>query len=174
MIFIVDCGVNVDCKFKNLVEFVVMSNIYLRKVLGFENFKVVLVNVGLEEGKGNDLVKRLYEEIKKLDLNFIGNVEVREVINVYIDIIICDGFIGNILFKFVEGVVFLVMSFIKEIFMVSIKSKIGVLFIKDDLRKLKSFIDYFEYGGVLFLGLNGGVIKVYGSFDVKVIKNVIN
>lgn len=147
MTLIADCGANADCKPKNLVEFAAMSNIYSRKVLGLENPKVALANVGLEEGKGNDLVKRSYEEIKKLDLNFIGNVEAREVINAYTDIIICDGFTGNILLKSAEGVALSVMSLIKETFMASTKSKIGALLIKDDLRKLKSFIDYSEYGG---------------------------
>ncbi|HBF0230008.1 TPA: phosphate acyltransferase PlsX [Clostridioides difficile] len=174
MTLIADCGANADCKPKNLVEFAAMSNIYSRKVLGLENPKVALANVGLEEGKGNDLVKRSYEEIKKLDLNFIGNVEAREVINAYTDIIICDGFTGNILLKSAEGVALSVMSLIKETFMASTKSKIGALLIKDDLRKLKSFIDYSEYGGAPLLGLNGGVIKVHGSSDAKAIKNAIN
>ncbi|AYD20796.1 phosphate acyltransferase PlsX [Clostridioides difficile] len=174
MTFIADCGANADCKPKNLVEFAAMSNIYSRKVLGLENPKVALANVGLEEGKGNDLVKRSYEEIKKLDLNFIGNVEAREVINAYTDIIICDGFTGNILLKSAEGVALSVMSLIKETFMASTKSKIGALLIKDDLRKLKSFIDYSEYGGAPLLGLNGGVIKAHGSSDAKAIKNAIN
>lgn len=150
MTLIADCGANADCKPKNLVEFAAMSNIYSRKVLGLENPKVALANVGLEEGKGNDLVKRSYEEIKKLDLNFIGNVEAREVINAYTDIIICDGFTGNILLKSAEGVALSVMSLIKETFILSTKSKIGALLIKDDLRKLKSFIDYSEYGELHF------------------------
>lgn len=174
MTLIADCGANADCKPKNLVEFAAMSNIYSRKVLGLENPKVALANVGLEEGKGNDLVKRSYEEIKKLDLNFIGNVEAREVINAYTDIIICDGFTGNILLKSAEGVALSVTSLIKETFMASTKSKIGALLIKDDLRKLKSFIDYSEYGGAPLLGLNGGVIKAHGSSDAKAIKNAIN
>ncbi|MCC0628968.1 MULTISPECIES: phosphate acyltransferase PlsX [unclassified Clostridioides] len=174
MTLIADCGANADCKPKNLVEFAAMSNIYSRKVLGLENPKVALANVGLEEGKGNDLVKKSYEEIKKLDLNFIGNVEAREVINAYTDIIICDGFTGNILLKSAEGVALSVMSLIKETFMASTKSKIGALLIKDDLRKLKSFIDYSEYGGAPLLGLNGGVIKAHGSSDAKAIKNAIN
>ncbi|KAK2320377.1 phosphate acyltransferase [Clostridioides difficile] len=174
MTLIADCGANADCKPKNLVEFAAMSNIYSRKVLGLENPKVALANVGLEEGKGNDLVKRSYEEIKKLDLNFIGNVEAREVINAYTDIIICDGFTGNILLKSAEGVALSVMSLIKETFMASTKRKIGALLIKDDLRKLKSFIDYSEYGGAPLLGLNGGVIKAHGSSDAKAIKNAIN
>ncbi|NMS89010.1 phosphate acyltransferase PlsX [Clostridioides difficile] len=174
MTLIADCGANADCKPKNLVEFAAMSNIYARKVLGLENPKVALANVGLEEGKGNDLVKRSYEEIKKLDLNFIGNVEAREVINAYTDIIVCDGFTGNILLKSAEGVALSVMSLIKETFMASTKSKIGALLIKDDLKKLKSFIDYSEYGGAPLLGLNGGVIKAHGSSDAKAIKNAIN
>ena len=174
MTLIADGGANADCKPRNLVEFAAMSNIYAKKVLGMENPRVALANVGIEEGKGNDLVKKSYEELKKLDFNFIGNVEAREVINSYTDIIVCDGFTGNILLKSTEGVAMSVMKLIKETLLSSTKGKLGAMLIKDDLKKLKSFMDYAEYGGAPLLGVNGGVIKAHGSSDSRAIKNAIN
>ncbi len=174
MTLIADGGANADCKPKNLVEFAAMSNIYAKKVLDIKSPKVALANVGIEEGKGNDLVKKAYDELKNIDLNFIGNVEARDVINAYTDIIVCDGFTGNILLKSAEGVAMSVMSLLKETFLSSTKGKMGALLLKDDLRKLKSFMDYSEYGGAPLLGVNGGVIKAHGSSDSKAIKNAIN
>ena len=174
MTLIADSGANADCKPINLVQFAGMSNIYASKVLGINNPKIALANIGIEEGKGNDLVKKSYEELKNLDLNFIGNVEAREVINAYTDIIVCDGFTGNILLKSTEGVAMSVMNLIKETLLGSTKGKLGAMLIKDDLKKLKSYMDYSEYGGAPLLGVNGGVIKAHGSSDSKAIKNAIN
>lgn len=174
MTLIADGGANADCKPRNLVEFAAMSNIYAKKVLGLSNPRVALANVGIEEGKGNDLVKKAYEELKSIDLNFIGNVEARDVINDYTDIIVCDGFTGNILLKSAEGVAISVMGLLKETFLSSTKGKLGAMLLKDDLRKLKSFMDYAEYGGAPLLGVNGGVIKAHGSSDSRAIKNAIN
>lgn len=174
MTLIADGGANVDCKPRNLVEFAGMSNIYARKVLGMENPRLALANIGTEEGKGNDLTKKAFEELKNLDLNFIGNMEARDVINAYTDIIVCDGFTGNTLLKSAEGVAMSVMKLIKETLLSSTKGKIGAMFIKDDLSKLKSFMDYAEYGGAPLLGVNGGVIKAHGSSNSKAIKNAIN
>lgn len=174
MTMIADGGANVDCKPRNLVDFAAMSNIYAKKVLGMDNPKIALANVGSEEGKGNDLVKKAYEGLKNIDINFIGNVEARDVINAYTDIIVCDGFTGNILLKSAEGVAMSVMKLIKETLLSSTKGKIGAMFIKDDLKKLKSFMDYSEYGGAPLLGVNGGVIKAHGSSNSTAIKNAIN
>lgn len=174
MTLIADGGANADCKPKNLVEFAGMSNIYAKKVLGLNSPKIALANVGIEEGKGNDLVKKSYEELKNIDVNFIGNVEARDVINAYTDIIVCDGFTGNILLKSAEGVAMSVMGLLKETFLSSTKGKIGAMLLKDDLKKLKSFMDYAEYGGAPLLGVNGGVIKAHGSSDSRAIKNAVN
>ena len=174
MTLIADGGANADCKSRNLVEFAAMSNIYAKKVLNIDSPKVALANVGIEEGKGNDLVKKAYEELKNIDLNFIGNVEARDVINAYTDIIVCDGFTGNILLKAAEGVAMSVLSLLKETFLASTKGKMGAMLLKNDLRKLKSFMDYAEYGGAPLLGVNGGVIKAHGTSDSRAIKNAIN
>lgn len=173
MTLIADCGANADCKPKNLCEFAAMSSIYADKVLDIDKPRVALANVGLEEGKGNELVKKSYDKIKKMNVNFIGNVEAREILNSYTDIIVCDGFTGNILLKSAEGVALSVMDLIKQTFMASTKSKMGALLLKDDLKKLKSFMDYSEYGGAPLLGVNGGVIKAHGSSDSNAIKNAI-
>ena len=119
-------------------------------------------------------MKKSYEELKNMDINFIGNLEARDVINAKTDVIVCDGFTGNILLKSAEGVAMSVMGLLKETFLSSTKGKIGAMLLKDDLRKLKSFMDYAEYGGAPLLGVNGGVIKAHGSSNSKAIKNAIN
>lgn len=174
MTIIADGGANADCKTRNLVDFAAMSNIYAKKVLCINNPKIGLANIGSEEGKGNDLVKKAYEELKNIDINFIGNIEARDVINDCTDIIVCDGFTGNILLKSTEGVAMSVMKLIKETLLSSTKGKIGAMLIKDDLKKLKSYMDYSEYGGAPLLGVNGGVIKAHGSSNSTAIKNAIN
>lgn len=174
MTIIADGGANADCKTRNLVDFAAMSNIYAKKVLCINNPKIGLANIGSEEGKGNDLVKKAYEELKNIDINFIGNIEARDVINDCTDIIVCDGFTGNILLKSTEGVAMSVMKLIKETLLSSTKGKIGAMIIKDDLKKLKSYMDYSEYGGAPLLGVNGGVIKAHGSSNSTAIKNAIN
>ena len=174
MTLIADGGANADCKVRNLVEFAAMTNIYSKKVLGIENPRISLANIGAEEGKGNELVKEAYEELKNMDINFIGNLEARDVINNKADVIVCDGFTGNILLKSTEGVAMSVMKLLKETFMSSTKGKIGAMLLKDDLKEIKSFMDYSEYGGAPLLGVNGGVIKAHGSSNGKAIKNAIN
>ena len=174
MTIIADSGANADCKPRNLSEFAVMANIYLKKVLNMENPRIGLANIGSEEGKGNELVKAAYEELKNMDLNFIGNVEGRDVIESKVDVIVCDGFTGNIMLKTCEGVAMGMMKLMKETLMSSTKGKLGALLIKEDMRKLKAFLDYSEYGGAPFLGVKGGVIKAHGSSDSKAIKNAIN
>lgn len=174
MTIIADGGANADCKPRNLSEFAIMTNIYLKKVLNMKNPRIGLANIGAEEGKGNELAKATYEELKNMDLNFIGNVEGRAVIESEADVIVCDGFTGNIMLKTSEGVAMAMMKLIKETLMGSAKGKLGALLIKEDLRKLKAFLDYSEYGGAPFLGVKGGVIKAHGSSDSKAIKNAIN
>ena len=118
MTIIADGGANADCKPRNLVEFAAMTNIYSKKVLGIENPRISLANVGAEEGKGNDLMKKSYEELKNMDINFIGNLEARDVINAKTDVIVCDGFTGNILLKSAEGVAMSVMGLLKRNFLI--------------------------------------------------------
>ncbi len=171
---IADSGANVDCKPLNLIQFAGMSDIYAKEVLDIKNPRVALANIGVEETKGNELAIKSYEEISKLDLNFIGNLEARDIINNKTDIVVCDGFTGNILLKSTEGISMSVMNLIKDTLKSSTKGKLGGLLIKDDMNKLKSYMDYAEYGGAPLIGVNGGVIKAHGSSDRRAIKNAIN
>lgn len=173
MSVLLDAGANSDCKPRNLLEFAVMGEVYSSKVLNIDNPKVAIVNIGEEEGKGNELSKKSYDLLKNSDVNFIGNVEARNIPFGYTDVIVCDGFTGNVILKLAEGVVISVFSILKESFLSSIKTKIGAFLLKDDLMKLKKNLDYTEYGGAPLLGVNGALIKAHGSSNGKALKNAI-
>lgn len=169
-----DTGANVDCDPENLADFAMMTEIYARKVLGKNNPSICLANIGMEEGKGNNLVKESYEMLKENKaINFQGNMETRDVLNGVCDIIVCDGFTGNILLKTVEGTVLSMMGKIKGLLLSSFISKMGALLIKGKMRELKGLLDYTEYGGAPFLGVEGGLIKAHGSSNAKAFKNAI-
>lgn len=170
-----DTGANVDCNPTNLRDFAIMTDIYAKKVHGVKEPRVALANIGTEDGKGNDLIKKTFDVLKEeKTINFIGNMETREILNGVCDIAVCDGFTGNIILKTVEGSVLSLFKKIKEVMMSSTKSKIGALLLKNDLSKVKAILDYSEHGGAPFLGVDGGVIKAHGSSDAKAIKNAIN
>lgn len=171
--FLLDAGANVDCKPEYLKQFAIMGSIYSEKVLGVRSPKVGLVSVGVEEGKGNSLTKEAYTMIKDLNLNFVGNVEARQLPEGDIDVIICDGFSGNIIIKLSEGLAISLFSSMKEEFLGSFKSKIGALMLKPQFKSLKDQMDYREYGGAPLLGLKQPVFKAHGSSDAFAIKNAI-
>ncbi|SHH09129.1 phosphate acyltransferase PlsX [Tepidibacter thalassicus] len=174
MSVLLDAGANADCKPRNLLEFGVMGSIYANKILKINSPKVGIVNVGEEEGKGNELTKKSYELLKSNeDINFVGNVEARNIPYGYSDVIVCDGFTGNVILKLIEGVAMSIFSMLKEIFTNSIKTKIGATLLKGDLVDMKRKLDYTEYGGAPFLGVNGALIKAHGSSNAKAIKNAI-
>lgn len=169
-----DTGANVDCDAQQLLDFTAMTNIYAKRVMNMEKPRVALANIGTEEGKGNDLVKTAFDLLKdRDDMNFIGNMETREILNGVCDVVVCDGFIGNIIVKTLEGTVLSLFKKIKESIMSSTKSKIGALLMKDSLRGLKDSLDYSSHGGAPFLGVEGGLIKAHGSSDARAIKNAI-
>ncbi len=169
-----DTGANVDCDVQNLKDFAFMTDIYARKVLKKENPRLALANIGTEEGKGNDLLKKSYEEFKQLEgINFVGNMETRDILNGVCDIVVCDGFIGNIILKTVEGSVLSLFKKLKEAMLSTTKSKIGAILMKSELKEIKDLLDYTSYGGAPFLGVEGGVIKAHGSSNAKSIKNAI-
>lgn len=170
---LIDAGANVDCKPKNILQFAQMGSIYMEKVAGIASPKVGLLNNGTEEGKGNELTKQSFELLKNCNINFIGNIEARDIVNGICDVCVCDGFVGNIVLKNTEGLAQGIMSMIKEEITKSTKSKIGALLIKNSLISLKKRFDYKEYGGAPFLGINGIMIKAHGSSDKKAIKNAI-
>lgn len=170
---LIDAGANVDCKPKNLEQFAIMGSIYAEKVLNIKNPKVGLVNIGEEEEKGNELTKESYKLLKNADINFYGNLEVRDLPKGDCDVLVCDGFVGNTILKLTEGLSETIFSMLKKEFIKNFKSKIGALLLKDGLKSFKKQIDYSEYGGALLLGVKGGVIKAHGSSDVKAFKNAI-
>lgn len=173
MSVLLDAGANSDCKPRNLLEFAVMGEVYSSKILNIDKPKVAIVNIGEEEGKGNELSKKSYELLKSSDVNFIGNIEARNIPFGYTDVIVCDGFTGNVILKLAEGVVMSVFSILKETFLSSAKTKIGAFLLKNDLIKLKKNLDYTEYGGAPLLGVNGALIKAHGSSNGKALKNAI-
>lgn len=170
---LIDAGANVDSKPEYLKQFGVMGSIYAEKVIGIQQPKVGLANIGEEAEKGNELVKQAYELLTETDINFIGNLEVRDVFTGKADVIVCDGFVGNTILKTAEGTAKMIMKLLKRSLMSSLKSKIGALLLKNSLTNLKKEIDYSEYGGAPLLGVNGGVIKAHGSSDANAIKNAI-
>lgn len=170
---IIDAGANVDSKPKNLQQFAVMGSIYMEKVMGIKNPRIGLLNIGTEEGKGNELTKESFELIKKLDLNFVGNIEARDFIDGVCDVCVCDGFAGNILLKNTEGVAQTIFDILKSTFMQNTISKLAALMLKKGLKSFKKRFDYKEYGGAPFLGIDGIIIKAHGSSDSKAIKNAV-
>ena len=171
---IMDVGANADCKPKNLDEFAVMGSIYAQNILNKKNPKVALVNIGSEEGKGNELYKNAYELMKvNTDYNFIGNIEAREIPYSNADVIICDGFTGNIIIKLSEGIASKFFQMLKKIMLKDMKSKIASLMLKKSLYAMKKELDSDEQGGVPLLGIDGIIIKAHGSSKEKAIKNAI-
>ncbi|MDD4378043.1 MAG: phosphate acyltransferase PlsX [Eubacteriales bacterium] len=170
---LVDAGANTDCKPNNLLEFATMGSIYMSKVIGRKNPTVGLVNNGTEEGKGNTLTKAVYELLDKSALNFVGNVEARELPRGVCDIIVADGFTGNVILKLSEGFGLMMLREMKRRFTDGTKAKMGAALLKDKLKGIKEEFDYSEYGGAPILGVKGALIKMHGSSDAKAVKNTI-
>ncbi|WP_066507210.1 phosphate acyltransferase PlsX [Abyssisolibacter fermentans] len=170
---LLDAGANADCKAKYLQQFAIMGSVYANKILDIDNPKVGLVNIGTEKGKGNELVKEAYDLIENSDVNFSGNIEARDVPKGIVDVMVCDGFVGNTILKLSEGLAKTLFSQLKDVFLSSIKTKLAALMLKSGLKKLKNSFDYSEYGGALLIGLKSPVIKAHGSSNPKAIKNAI-
>ena len=172
--FLVDSGANMDCKTTYLVQFAKMGAIYMEHVMGIKNPRVALVNVGVEEEKGNALAKEAHQLLKDCrDINFIGNIEAREIPAGGADVVVCDGFVGNVVLKSYEGVSGVLISEIKKSLMGSLRTKIGGALIKPALKEMLKNFDTSEYGGAPMLGLNGLVVKTHGSAKAKEIRNSI-
>jgi len=170
---VLDVGANMDAKPLNLLQYAIMGKIYAEKLLNRKDPSIGLLNVGTEETKGNELTKTVYPLLKKAELNFIGNVEARDFPYGVCDVIVTDGFSGNIVLKLTEGLANAIFDSLKEIFMSSIISKIAALMLKKGLKRFKQQMDYTEYGGAPLLGINGLIIKAHGSSDAKAIMNAI-
>lgn len=171
---LVDCGANVDARPEHLLQFAKMGSIYMEHVLGIENPRVAIVNIGAEEEKGNALVKETFPILKACDeINFIGSIEARDIPSGYADVIVCEAFVGNVILKLYEGVGATLISEIKGGLMSTFRSKIGALLIKPALKKTMKKFTAEEYGGAPLLGCNGLVVKTHGSSKAVEIKNSV-
>jgi phosphate acyltransferase len=168
-----DAGANMDAKPNHLLQYAVMGSLYAEKVMGFERPAVGLLNVGTEEAKGNELTKAVFPLLKEADLHFVGNVEARDVMEGACDVLVCDGFVGNVLLKSIEGAASTIFSEMKQVFTSSLINKIGAVILKPALVGFKKKMDYAEYGGAPLLGLGSPVFKAHGSSGDKAIKNAI-
>ena len=166
---LIDCGANVDCLPAYLPQFGVMGAAYLKAVRGVENPRVGLVNIGAESEKGNALVKAAYPLMEKAPFNFIGNVEGRDITADMADVVVCDGFSGNLILKFMEGVAGTLLGMIKKEIKADFRSTLGGLMAKPAFRRVKKAMDYTEVGGAPLLGVKGVVVKAHGSSNAHAI-----
>lgn len=170
--FLVDSGANVDCKAKYLEQFAKMSSVYVENMFDIKNPKVAIVNIGAEKEKGNALTKEAYELLEQSNINFIGNIEPREIPFGQADIVVCDGFVGNTILKLSEGLSMALLSIIKQEITVG-HYKIAAAALKKPFGNIKKKLDADEVGGAPFLGLKSLVVKAHGSSNAKAIKNAI-
>lgn len=168
-----DAGANMDSKAGYLLNFAIMGSIYSKEVEGIASPKVALLNVGLEEGKGNKLTKETYDLLKNVDINFVGNIEAREILSGDADIIITDGFAGNVALKAIEGTAKTLLSEVKKVMLKSTKTKLGALLIKNELKETLKHFDYRETGAAPLLGIRKPIFKAHGSSDYLAYKNAI-
>ena len=168
---LVDGGANNEVRPDMLQQFAIMGSIYMNKVMEIDNPRVGLANVGTEEHKGGSLQQEAFELLKTTPINFIGNVEGRDIPADGCDVLVTDGFNGNLILKTYEGVAMELMSKIKSVFMKNVKNKIAAAMIMSDLKKLAKEMDYNEYGGAAIMGVNKPVFKAHGSSKAKTIKS---
>jgi len=173
-VIILDVGANVDCKPKYLEQFALMGTIYSKYVMGVEEPKVGLLNIGEEPSKGNDLALKTYELLENnQQIPFIGNAEGRDVLSGQFDVIVCDGFVGNVLLKFAEAVGGVILQILKEELPRGIQGKVGTALIKPNLKQIKQRMDHAEHGGALLFGVDGVCVISHGSSQAPSIFNAI-
>ena len=170
---LLDAGANVDSKPEYLEQFAIMGSVYCEKVLGIASPKVGLINVGTEKEKGNILVKEAYSLLESANINFYGNIEARDIPEGVVDVMVCDGFVGNVILKLTEGLGQSIFSALKEEITKNFSSESSTLFLKPEFEAFKQRFDYREYGGAPLLGLKKPVIKAHGSSDALAFKNAI-
>ena len=171
---LLDAGANVDCKTNQLFQFGIMGHVFAEYILEKENPSVGLLSIGEEDGKGNEIVKETFQMLKNSHINFIGNLEGKEVYRGNADVIVCDGFTGNVALKISESLAEMIGSSLKLMFQSNWLSKLGYLLLKPKLVEFKKKVDHSETGGAPLLGVNGVVIIAHGSSSPKAIKNAIN
>ncbi len=176
-VLLIDCGANVECTAEYLLQFAYMGNFYAKEIMGCKEPRIGLLNIGAEETKGTPLQKETYELLSKAKeagrLNFIGNVEARDAMRGGVDVIITDGFSGNILLKSIEGTASVLMHYLKDIFYKNTKNKLAALMLKKDVYGLKAMLDPSEVGGTALLGISKPVIKAHGSSDARAIRSAV-
>lgn len=172
-LLLLDAGANTMCKPENYLEFALMGSHYAKQVMGREDPKIYLLNVGEEENKGPETLKSAYKLLTAHCQGFCGNIEGRDVVSGKADVIVCDGYAGNIALKVIEGTALFMTSMMKEMFMKNVLNKLSALVMKSEVANLKQKIDYAEYGGAPLLGIKKKVIKCHGSSDAKSVKNAI-
>ncbi len=170
---LLDMGANAECRPEMLAQFAIMATAYMKKACGLENPTVGLLNIGTEDTKGDELRRETFALLKTAPVNFIGNVEARELANGAADIVVTDGFTGNVVLKLTEGVASTLFKMIKKVLCKNIINKLCAAIIKKDLYALKSMMDSSEVGGALLLGISAPVIKAHGNSDAKAIKHAI-
>jgi phosphate acyltransferase len=170
---LLDVGANVACKPHHLVQFAVMGHLFSKKIVGISSPRVGLMSVGEEESKGNELTKEVHKTLKSLQLNFIGNVEGRDIYNGRADVIVCDGFTGNVALKTSEGLIEAVLKLLRDELSRNLQAKLGALLSQQSFKRLKKRLDYSEYGGAPLLGLRGVSIICHGRSSSNAIKNAI-
>jgi glycerol-3-phosphate acyltransferase PlsX len=170
---LLDMGANVDCTPEHLLQFALMGNAYTKHVLGVAAPRVALLSIGEEPAKGNELTKDAFKLLEKSHLKFIGNIESKEIFAGGADVVVCDGFVGNVFLKTSEGLAEVVMKMLKREVMASTLAKIGYLLMRSALKKVMKRMDYDEYGGAPLLGLNGACVISHGRASGKAIKNGI-
>ncbi len=174
MAILLDVGANAECKSEWLQQFAVMGAFYAQKVCDIAQPKVGLVNIGTESGKGNDVAKKAYDLlIHQNDVNFIGNIEARRVPYGDANVIVTDGFTGNVILKMLEGTAEVLFGNVKQVFLQNLKGKLAALMVKSGMKELKQKMDYTEYGGAPVLGVDGIVVKAHGSSDKKAFSSAL-
>jgi len=170
---VIDVGANVDSKPANLLQFGVMGSIYMEHIFDISRPKVGLLNIGEEESKGPEVIRQAYQLLQHSSLNFIGNVEGRDILRGTAEVVVCDGFVGNIVLKFAESIIGMLTRTLKKKVGKNIPANLGALLMKPTFRKLRQLMDYQEYGGVPLLGVNGVCIVCHGRSTPKAIRNAI-
>ncbi len=170
---LLDVGANVACKPHHLVQFAIMGDLFCKKIVGIPSPRVGLMSVGEEESKGNELTKEVHKMLKQTSLNFIGNVEGRDIYNGRADVIVCDGFTGNVALKTSEGLIEAVLKLLRDELSSNLQAKVGALLSQQSFKRLKKRLDYAEYGGAPLIGLRGVTIICHGRSSSNAIKNAI-
>lgn len=173
LFMLIDSGANVECRPEMLRQFGIMGYTYMKNIMTIENPRVALVNIGTESTKGDELRFEAFKLLKDTNINFVGNIEARDIMADQADVIVCDGFTGNIILKFYEGMGKAIFGKFSEIFQKSFKNKLAASVLLPDIKAMKKHIDYKEYGGAPLIGISKSVFKAHGNSDAKTFKNAI-